>query len=94
MDSFHTVMNLKRLFKGPLPWIILITVVVFAVLGFANSADGFNEVKTATMVSYLDDGKVKDVKFVEGDRWWRPGHAVRQVQGKADEQGHPEDHVR
>ncbi len=61
-------MNLKRLFKGPLPWIILITVVVFAVLGFANSADGFNEVKTATMVSYLDDGKVKDVKFVEGDQ--------------------------
>ncbi len=68
MDSFHTVMNLKRLFKGPLPWIILIAVIVFTVLGFANSADGFNEVKTATMVSYLDDGKVKDVKFVEGDQ--------------------------
>ncbi len=68
MDSFRTVMNFKRLFKGPLPWIILITVIVFAVLGFSNSADGFNEVKTATMVSYLDDNKVKDVTFVEGDQ--------------------------
>ncbi|MEO6604588.1 MAG: ATP-dependent metallopeptidase FtsH/Yme1/Tma family protein, partial [Aeromicrobium sp.] len=61
-------MNLKRLFKGPLPWIILIAVIVFTVLGFANSADGFNEVKTGTMVSYLDDGKIKDVTFVEGDQ--------------------------
>ncbi len=68
MDPFHTVMNLKRLFKGPLPWIVLIAVIVFTVLGFANSADGSNEVKTSTMVGYIDEGKVKDLKFVEGDQ--------------------------
>ncbi len=68
MDSFHIVMNLKRLFKGPLPWIIVITVLVFVALGFADSADGHDEIKTATMVNYLDDGEVKDVKFVEGDQ--------------------------
>ena len=61
-------MNLKRLFKGPWLWIIVITVVVIAIVTATSNADGYKTVKTATMVSYLEDGKVKDVTFVDGDQ--------------------------
>ncbi|MEO7117546.1 MAG: ATP-dependent zinc metalloprotease FtsH [Candidatus Limnocylindrales bacterium] len=60
-------MNVKRLVKGPWLWIALIAIVVFVALGFSNT-DGYKEVKTATMVGYLESGKVKEVKFVEGDQ--------------------------
>lgn len=61
-------MNFKRLFKGPWLWIVLITIVVLTVISLTSSADGYKSVKTATMVTYLDTGKVRDVKFVEGDQ--------------------------
>jgi cell division protease FtsH len=61
-------MNLKRIFRGPLFWILLITVTVLVVVEFAGSAAGSREIRTATMVTYLDDGKVKEVTFVEGDQ--------------------------
>jgi len=61
-------MNVKRLFRGPWLWIIVMVLVLFAVLQFINSANGAHEVKTATMVKYFDEGKVKDVTFVDGDQ--------------------------
>lgn len=42
--------------------------VLFVALQFINSANDSHEVKTATMVKYFDQGKVKDVTFVEGDQ--------------------------
>ncbi|GAA2086271.1 ATP-dependent zinc metalloprotease FtsH [Aeromicrobium tamlense] len=61
-------MNIKSVFKGPWLWIILIAGVVIGVLTFSGSADGYREVKTATMVGYFDDAKVKEVTFVDGDQ--------------------------
>jgi cell division protease FtsH len=61
-------MNFKSLFKGPWLWIILIAGVVIGVLSFSGSADGYREVKTATMVGYFNDAKIKDVEFVDGDQ--------------------------
>ncbi|MCW2830716.1 MAG: cell division protein FtsH [Aeromicrobium sp.] len=61
-------MNFKRLFKGPWLWIALITIVVITIVTFSSSADGYKTVNTATMVTYLDDAKIKEVKFVEGDQ--------------------------
>ena len=61
-------MNLKRIFRGPLFWIMIITVTVLVVVQFAGSAAGSREIRTATMVTYLDDAKVKEVTFVEGDQ--------------------------
>ena len=61
-------MNLKRIFRGPFFWILLITVTVLVVVEFAGSAAGSREIRTATMVTYLDDGKVKEVTFREGDQ--------------------------
>src|SRR5690349_24717029 len=61
-------MKSKRLFRGPALWILLITIVVVAVVEFSGSARGSQEIRTATMVTYLQDHKVKDVTFVEGDQ--------------------------
>ena len=61
-------MDFKRLLKGPWLWIVLTVILVLTVLQFASSNDGFQEVKTATMVTYFDNAKVKDVTFVEGDQ--------------------------
>ena len=61
-------MNLKRILRGPFFWILLITVTVLIVVEFAGSTAGSREIRTATMVTYLDDGKVKEVTFVEGDQ--------------------------
>ncbi len=61
-------MNFKRLLKGPWLWIALITIIVISIVSFSSSADGFKQIKTATMVTYLETGKVKDVKFVDGDQ--------------------------
>ncbi len=61
-------MNMKRLVKGPWLWIVVIAIVVLTVLNLSSNADGFKEVKTATMVGYLDQGKVDEVTFVDGDQ--------------------------
>ena len=61
-------MNTKKLFKGPWLWIVLTVFVVLTVLQLTSSNGGYQEVKTATMVSYLDDSKIKEVKFIEGDQ--------------------------
>lgn len=61
-------MNFKRLFKGPWVWIALITIVVITIVSVSSSADGYKQIKTATMVTYLDTGKVAEVKFVDGDQ--------------------------
>ncbi|MGA8987879.1 ATP-dependent zinc metalloprotease FtsH [Aeromicrobium sp.] len=61
-------MNFKRLIKGPWLWIFVITLVVIAIVTASSNADGYKSVKTATMVSYLQDGKVKDVTFIDGDQ--------------------------
>jgi len=61
-------MNFKSLFKGPWLWIVLIAIVVLTAINFSSGADGYKEVKTATMIGYLDSGKVSEVTFVDGDQ--------------------------
>ena len=61
-------MNVKRLFRGPWIWIVLILVMVVVTLQFSGSADGYREVRTSTMVQYLDDEKIAEMTFVEGDQ--------------------------
>jgi len=61
-------MKLKNLTKGPWLWIAVITAAIFVVIAFSQGADGYKEVKTATMMRYLDTGKVKDVTFIDRDQ--------------------------
>ncbi len=59
---------MKRLTKGPWFWIALSILTVLIVMQLTSSDGGYKEVKTATMVKYLDAGKVKEITFVEGDQ--------------------------
>jgi cell division protease FtsH len=61
-------MNLKKIVRGPWLWIAVIAIVVLTVINLSSGADGYKEVKTATMVGYLDQGKVSEVTFVDGDQ--------------------------
>ncbi len=61
-------MNFKNIFKSPWLWILLISAVVIGVLVFSGNADGYKEVKTATMVSYFNDAKIKKATFTEGEQ--------------------------
>ncbi len=59
---------MKRLTKGPWFWIALSILTVLIVMQLTSSDGGYKEVKTATMVKYLDAGKVMEITFVEGDQ--------------------------
>ena len=61
-------MNAKRLFRGPFALIFAISLVVIVVLQLSSSSGGYQEIRTATMVTYLENAKIKDVTFVEGDQ--------------------------
>ncbi len=47
----------KRLFRGPWLWIVIIAAIVIGVL-LTSGSDGSREIRTATMVTYLDDNKI------------------------------------
>jgi len=61
-------MKLKNLTKGPWLWIAVITAAIFVVIAFSQGADGYKEVKTATMMRYLESGKISEVTFVDRDQ--------------------------
>ncbi len=59
-------MNFKRIFKGPLPYILLAVVVFFVGSSLLN-INGFKEVSTEHGLQLLKDDKVKEVILTEGD---------------------------
>ncbi|WP_344201360.1 ATP-dependent zinc metalloprotease FtsH [Aeromicrobium alkaliterrae] len=61
-------MNVKQILKGPWLWIIVIALVVIGILQFSSSSDGYREVKTSTMVGYLEGDKIKELTFIEGEQ--------------------------
>ncbi|WP_229052280.1 ATP-dependent zinc metalloprotease FtsH [Aeromicrobium sp. Leaf350] len=61
-------MNVKQILKGPWLWIIVIALVVIGILQFSSSSDGYREVKTSTMVTYLETDKIKELTFIEGEQ--------------------------
>ena len=61
-------MDVKRLFRGPLLWIILGSIVVLTVLQFVSSSGGYEDVDTSEMVQQIQDGNVDTVTFVDGDQ--------------------------
>ncbi|MGZ4488819.1 MAG: ATP-dependent zinc metalloprotease FtsH [Nocardioides sp.] len=59
---------MKRIFKGPWLWIVLAVVGVLLALQYLAPNGGYDEVKTSTMLSYIDKGEVSDITFVDGDQ--------------------------
>jgi cell division protease FtsH len=58
----------KRIFRGPWIWIVIAVVGVLLALQYLAPNGGYQEVDTSEMVSYIDDGKVESITFVDGDQ--------------------------
>jgi len=58
----------KRIFKGPWLWIVLSAFAVLLAIQFLAPSDGYDEVNTSTLASYIDDGKVDEITFIDGDQ--------------------------
>ncbi|WP_232676335.1 ATP-dependent zinc metalloprotease FtsH [Nocardioides sp. R-C-SC26] len=59
---------MKRILKGPWVWIGLAVVGVLLALQFLAPGGGFDEVPTSKLESYIADGKVEKITFVDGDQ--------------------------
>ena len=58
---------MKRIFKGPWLWIVLSAFAVLLAIQFLAPSDGYDEVNTSTLASYIDDGKVDEIEFNGAD---------------------------
>ena len=59
---------MKRIFKGPWVWIGLAVVGVLLALQFLAPGGGYDEVPTSQMESYIADGDVQEITFIDGDQ--------------------------
>ncbi len=59
---------MKRVFRGPWVWIVVAVVAVVLALQFLAPGGGYDEVPTSTMAKYIDDGKVDEITFIDGDQ--------------------------
>ena len=61
-------MDLKRIFRGPLVWILVLVVLVIVIISLFNSSTGFKGVSTEEGLGLLNDGQVTNVKIVDGEQ--------------------------
>ncbi len=61
-------MNVKRILRGPVLWIILIVLIGFAVLKIGQLGESFERVRTSTAIKLIEQGKVDKIKLVDGDQ--------------------------
>jgi cell division protease FtsH len=58
----------KRWFRGPWLWVVLFAVLILVVLEAINSGNGYTDIPTSQMVSYINDKQIKEITFVDGDQ--------------------------
>ena len=58
---------MKRIFKGPWLWIVLSAFAVMLAIQFLAPSDGYDEVDTSTLASYIDEGSVEEIEFNGAD---------------------------
>jgi cell division protease FtsH len=58
--------DMKRLLRGPLPWIALVVVVVVVVLSLLSGASGYKTVTTSQVLSKISANDVKSATIVNG----------------------------
>ena len=58
---------MKRIFKGPWLWIVLSAFAVLLAIQFLAPSDGYDEVETSTLSSYIEKGEVDEIEFNGAD---------------------------
>src|SRR6478735_1662460 len=61
-------MDFKRIFRGPWLWIVVAVVGVLVALQYIAPNGGYDEIDTSKMSTYIQDGTVKTVTFVDRDQ--------------------------
>ena len=61
-------MNLKRLFRGPIFWIILAVVALLLVAQAVSSTGGYKTVDTSEVINDIQTGQANQVTLIEGDQ--------------------------
>ncbi len=60
--------SVKKAFKGPWVWIVLAVLGVLIALQYLVPGGGSDEVPTSQMESYIVDGQVEEITFVDGEQ--------------------------
>ena len=55
---------MKRIFKGPLIWIVVAVVGVLIAMQFLISSGGGDEISASQMEAYIASGEVKDLSLI------------------------------
>jgi cell division protease FtsH len=58
----------KRIFKGPWLWMVLAALGVLLAIQFLAPNGGHDEITTSQLSSYIEDGDVKEITFIDGDQ--------------------------
>ena len=61
-------MQVKRIFKGPWLWMVLAMFGVLLAIQYLAPNGGYDEVKTSDLSSWIEDGSVKEILFIDGDQ--------------------------
>jgi cell division protease FtsH len=61
-------MNVKRIFRGPLFWIVLAVLLVLILAEVASQAGGYEKVDTSEVIAAIQDGEAKQVTLVDRDQ--------------------------
>ncbi|WP_107704464.1 ATP-dependent zinc metalloprotease FtsH [Nocardioides allogilvus] len=61
-------MQVKRIFKGPWLWMVLAMFGVLLAIQYLAPNGGYDEVKTSELSTWIKDGDVKEITFIDGDQ--------------------------
>ena len=61
-------MNPKKLFRGPIPYIVLAGIIVWIGLSVFNLSGGYKEISTQKGLELLADGKVQSAEIIDGNQ--------------------------
>jgi cell division protease FtsH len=61
-------MNVKRILRGPVIWIVLIVLIGLSVLRLGQLGESFERIDTSSALSLIQQGKVDKIKLVDGDQ--------------------------
>ena len=59
-------MDVKRIFRGPVIWVVLVVLAVLAVMNIMSSGNGYTSVDTSKIVSQISAGQVQSAELNTG----------------------------
>jgi cell division protease FtsH len=59
-------MDVKRIFRGPVIWVVLVVLAVLAVMNIMSSGNGYTSVDTSQIITQIDSGQVTSAQLNTG----------------------------